>query len=127
MMRKPPPLERQRDCYSWMQKYAEEHRVYIESELSRLTPEASRRGHGVDKFLRYLEQLSGSVESWDEEFDPVPSKIREARGSRGHMLREVKEFKAQLYLALSHMRRFAMLESISADARRLLQKLKRFY
>ena len=76
-MRKPRPLE---------PHSIEEHRVYIESELSRLTPEASRRGHGVDKFLRYLEDLSGIVESWDEKFDSLPSKIRESTESRGDML-----------------------------------------
>ena len=117
-MRKPRPLEPQS---------TEEHRVYIESELSRLTPEASRRGHGVDKFLRYLEDLSGIVESWDEKFDPLPSKIRESTESRGDMLWEVKEFKAQLYFALSHMKRLAMLKGISAEARRLLKELRRFY
>ena len=71
--------------------------------------------------MRYLEDQSGIVESWDEKFDPLPSKIRESTESRGDMLWEVKEFKAQLYFALSHMKRFAMLKGISAEARRLLK------
>ena len=91
----------------------EEHRVYIESELCRLTPEASRRGQGVDDFLRYLENLLGIVESWDEAYDLVPWKIRKSIGTWRDRLWQMVEFKVDLYSALSQMKRFAMLKSIA--------------
>ena len=47
----------------------EEHRVYIEAELCRLSPEASLGSQEMDEFLRYVEKLMVIVDKWDEDFE----------------------------------------------------------
>ena len=67
------------------------------------------------------------VDKWDENYELVGAKIRSVTGREREKFSKMFNFQQQLYFALAQVKRVAMLNSISGDARRHLKDLNMYY